>query len=249
MNIHQKKKRTKIHSGVRINIEGGPKVISRKPKPLTASQRIARLKRKSAMLKAAISQPKAMAIQKDQPQGDALRVDSNQTTENLDHMFDSIVNVDSSSGKSDDALNGAAAHHSSIISVEESVIHNDESVIQIDEPSKSDVSRENFNMVQLMLQMQNQMNDLGHSVTILRKQLARIEVKSSHMCSCTTRVSNSLSSNSLSSADVEGVLFDFDGALSREGLPLDACIKVNEFEIKLRSDEFRNKMVSMIINC
>lgn len=81
----------------------------------------------------------------------------------------------------------------------------------------------NADLVQLIVQIQDQMNDFGQGITALRKQLSRVEIKSMQMCTC--------------------ILFDFEGTLSREGLPFKTCVEINEFESKLKSEEYRTKMV------
>lgn len=210
-------------------------------KPLTAAQRLARLKKKTDLYK------KVPGVQKPS------RVDCNplnvtQTSitlaENLDHMFvvgeknNSGVNVGSSSSESSDSLNCNGTTKEAI----DGTAAGEESFVLINVPSTFEVPQ-NSDVAQLMLEMRNQMNDLCGNVTILRKQMARVELKSLQMCSCMGRSRSQMSPDSIDS----DMLFDFEGALSREGLPLKTVDEVNDFERKLKSSEYRMKLVRIFV--
>lgn len=98
----------------------------------------------------------------------------------------------------------------------------------------------------LMLDMRGQILDLNKSVTLLRKQVARLELKTtgwpigSDGKACMIPKSSEVDA-SLDSSD----LLDFESLLAQEGLPMGTCVEVNEFEAKLRQDsQYRIKLVS-----
>lgn len=204
------------------------KNASGQKKNLTASQRIARLKNKTEQYNK-ISQSK----------GDLNSTKLNQKEadlpESLDHMFDMATEYDI---VVNDSINGKNTDGSSLNETANGSANNPVIVV----PSTPEASHESYNVVELILQMQNQLNDLTHNVIILRKQVARLEVKSMQTYSGIS-FTRPGSSNSLIDS---GVCFDFEGALSREGLPLKTCVEINEFELKLKNDEYRTKLVRIL---
>lgn len=87
----------------------------------------------------------------------------------------------------------------------------------------------------LILGLQSQISDLNKSVLLLRKQVARVELKSVNL-------------GSVNAAVQPEELLDFESMLAGEGLPLKTCVETNDFENKLRNDtDFRKKIVSRFI--
>lgn len=98
----------------------------------------------------------------------------------------------------------------------------------------------------LLLDLRGQILDLNKSVTLLRKQVARLELKTtgwpigSDGKACMIPKSSEVDA-SLDSSD----LLDFESLLAQEGLPMGTCVEVNAFEAKLRRDsQYRIKLVS-----
>lgn len=229
--------RTAAHHDVRTKVRKikVTKSKSAPPLKLTAAQRIARLKQKTEQYGTANGiQKHFVPLSNDATPSPATNKIS---TENLDHLFDQVqesgndVNVGSSSSQNgdslysnetiNDAITGAKAENESVASIRASLPFQD------------------GHMVKLMLEMRDQMNDFGHSVTMLRKQIARVEVKCSQLGSGMGNSRLRISPNLIDS----DMLFDFDGALTREGLPFKAVVEVNDFEKNLASEEYRLKMV------
>lgn len=211
-----------------------------KPKPayvtnkrLTPSQRIARLKRKTAVFDS-ITQSKG--IRKESVVS-TNKSQVNVAPENLDQMFDKIQNGDNdmsneiaSIGKNTDYIIYSNEINGTGNAVAEHFFLNDSSL--------TSARHENFNLVEMMLEMRTQMTDLANNVTILRKQVSRVEMKGLQMNSRSQSSSNFIDSD---------LLYDFEGALSREGLPFQTCVEVNDFEKKLRNEDYRKKMVRVEI--
>lgn len=209
-------------------------------KNFSASQRIARLKRKTEQYKT-ISQS----------EGDHTPIEMNQNESDshvtLDHMFDMVeVNdsevIDPINGKKTNALSCVNETVNGNTSNEYRHFASSSVILVPSTPHVVQTSQGNSNSVEIMLQMQNQITDLAHEIKTLRMQVARVEMKSMQMCSC-ANLSRPGSSNSLIDSDM---LLDFEGTLSREGLPLKTCVEINDFELKLRTDEYRTKMVRIL---
>lgn len=197
-------------------------------KELTAAQRIQRLKRKTALF---ISPTQSKVEQNDllvpaHTNGDfSPLVNVSQlslVSEDIDQLFDQIHNGDN------DTANESATIGKNI----DYSIGAGNSTVAVPALSPTSAAPANPDLVKMLLELKAQMVDLTNNVTILRKQVSRVELKSSN--------SRAQSLNNLIDTDL---LFDFEGALSREGLPFKTCIEVNYFERKLRDEEYRKKMV------
>lgn len=82
----------------------------------------------------------------------------------------------------------------------------------------------------LISQLQSQIRDLSKEITLMRKQIARIEIKS-----MPTEPIGSIK---------EADLLNLDESLATLGLPVNVCIGVNDLETKLRGDsEYRKQLV------
>lgn len=219
------------------------KKLSNKKEHLTAAQRIARLNRKSEQFNK-ISQAR------NDLNPTEMNGRSADPSVNLDDMFDmekgndtEVIMCDKSNdfitGQKIDALSCKnEAANSAIIDG----YHDFANSSMIFVPSTPQASHEYSDLVQMIQQMRDQITDLAHDITILRKQVARVEMKSTPMCSFGNS-SRPGSSNSLIDPDM---LFDFEGTLSREGLPLKTCAEINQFELKLKGDEYRTKLITFL---
>lgn len=96
-------------------------------------------------------------------------------------------------------------------------------------------------VLSVMNDMQNQLVDLGKNVTLLRKQLARLELKSIGW-----PIGDDGKAKMANTAIEADDLINFDSLLSNEGLPLKTVVETNDFEIKLRDNpNFKSKIVSL----
>lgn len=101
----------------------------------------------------------------------------------------------------------------------------------------------------IIVDMRDHILNLINEVTLLRKQVARIEMKTSFpigqslITDSTTRNLN----NGLNVVESDDLL-DFDSTLAREGLPLKNFTETNDFEFKLRSEpQYRTKIVCIFV--
>lgn len=221
------------------------KSITKSKRQLTASERIARLKRKTAEFAAKRKSftPENVS-DNDSNQANKSQI-QNCSSKTLDRMFDTANDDDvveligsqtekkGDSHHSDDSTSNVSSSKREVAS---------ESLTVVNLPSH-EVADKNLDLVQLILQMQSQMTEMGHSLTILRKQISRVEVKSMQTCSCMGHSRSRMSNEFIN----EDILYDFEGELSREGLPLATCVEINEFEKKLRNDAYRAKIISLLI--
>lgn len=89
-----------------------------------------------------------------------------------------------------------------------------------------------------MLDMRDSINDLKPTVQSLRKQMARMEMKSLGIAASNT------SDPKMMTPDL---FCNSDATLATEGFPIATCIELNEFEVKLKTDcKYREKMVSVL---
>lgn len=95
----------------------------------------------------------------------------------------------------------------------------------------------------LIMEMYSELKELTKNVSIMRKQMARIEAKSIGFgMDGKSRPSNSEFN------DVADVFFYLESALATEGLPLRTCTSLEDFEVKLRvCPEYRLKLVWLTI--
>lgn len=127
----------------------------------------------------------------------------------------------------------AASDATSILSTSPVQIHNQERAENLVTEDRK---------MSLILEMLDQISEMNNNLMLLRKQVARLELKSiGWPMGSDGRARLSLNSDGIDSDD----LMNFEERLAREGLPLKTCVEVNDFEKKLRSDpEFRKKLVS-----
>lgn len=196
-------------------------------KPLTAAQRIMRLKMKTMSNN---NNKNAMTseneINNPTTSQQTVNVCQSQTVkfENHDHLFD--VSSNASSERT----------------------HGQQTVENFERENRFFQSENNFDEHQVtsdccqktsesILLMNHQIIDLTNAVNLMRKQLARIEMKSMEF------------SRATSSGVIDGeVLLDFETTLANESLPLRTCVEINNFELRLRNDPgYRNKMVKCLI--
>lgn len=104
--------------------------------------------------------------------------------------------------------------------------------------SETSVTAESLPLLDLILDLRNGINELTCNVNSLRKQVARMEMKT---------LGGPATNNSEVQMNIPPELFyDFDATLAAEGFPLSTCVQLNDFEIKLRNDpKYREKMVSI----
>ena len=93
----------------------------------------------------------------------------------------------------------------------------------------------------MFLELNHKLNDINANVTLLRKQLSRVELKS---------LGIPVVGHSEPNMNIQPeIMLDLDAALTKEGLPIATCVELNQFEAKLRRDtQFKEKMVRFCIN-
>lgn len=93
-------------------------------------------------------------------------------------------------------------------------------------------------ILNLMLGLQDGISVLKTDLQMMRRQIARLEMKS---MGCGQTTTNEMRIQ-------PELLLDFDASLAKEGLPIGTCVELNELEIKLRQDtKLREKLVSFLI--
>lgn len=96
-------------------------------------------------------------------------------------------------------------------------------------------------VVDLLLNLKEKVCDLNKNVTLLRKQVSRVELKTSGWPAGWNGPSQNICSDDL---------LDFESLLEKENLPCKTCVEINELEAKLRADtKYRSKLVSNAIDC
>lgn len=86
----------------------------------------------------------------------------------------------------------------------------------------------------MVLGLRDSINEMINNVTLVRKQISRLEMKS---------LGGLALKNPMNEIDSE-LLLDLDDALAKEGLPIRTRDELNQFEAKLRLDmEYRAKLV------
>lgn len=110
----------------------------------------------------------------------------------------------------------------------------DSNIIETTEiPSIDDIQK---TILDLVVGLRDRIIGLTTDLQILRKQMARLEMKTMG-CGQT--------SNNQMCIQPE-LLLDFDASIAEEGLPITTCVNLNEFEIKLRQDtKYREKLVGL----
>lgn len=216
---------------VSVNTNKNPN-RSKLGKKLTPRQRIERLNRKFSMNKRnsdiAIPIVSIDSIESEThmiPNDDDVQIVEPVTFENHDDLFDKVQTFDNNI---ESQVNTENIEHVS-----------PEGKELAPQNERFDATSEhNDKILETVLNMQSQVTDLTGIVTLLRKQLSRIEMKTmplSHNVTLSSRVSGDLES-----------LDDFEGSLAREGFPLKTCVEIIEFEKKLANDsEYRSKLVSL----
>lgn len=191
------------------NVSKRNQTLHMKPK-LTRKQRIERLKQKSAkfelskQLANVSTDPRAVSVLNES------QMPSSIIFENHDHLFNDDKEEDKHGS-------------SSCTSLSES-LH----IVSDDGPGV------NNPVMTTLLEMQQQIVELTKTVNILRKQVTRIEIKSSK-------------TNGDAGDDAFMQSMDFDLSLSKENLPLKSCVEVNDLELKLRHEpQYGNKLVITI---
>lgn len=131
-----------------------------------------------------------------------------------------------------------------VLSNEDGVEKGGEVLAELQLPIHQIVQEENFHVtkdpvMRIMLKIQGQIEALTDEVTLLRRQVCRVELKAAGMSSSTDG-----NGGSNASVIIEKDLLDFKRTLREHGLPLETCVETNDFEQKLRQDaDYRNKIV------
>lgn len=96
--------------------------------------------------------------------------------------------------------------------------------------------------------VKNHIINLVNIVTLLRKQVARIEFKISSYPNGQSMTDNTARySNNGLNVEADDLL-DFDSTLAREGLPLKTCVEANDFDFKLGNQpQYRTKVVCIFV--
>lgn len=110
------------------------------------------------------------------------------------------------------------------------------------EPSKTQLTEEIQScepenaLLNLFSGLKDQLNDVMANVTLLRKQVSRLELKA---------VGVPVLGHSEPNMNIDQeIMLDLDAAFTKEGLPISLCVELNQFEGKLRQDnQFKEKMV------
>lgn len=231
------------------------RIVKKHKKVLTPRERIERLKKIASKRNIENKQPPARVpdanpisetskIGTNVPeQNNVVEIDDSITT-SFDHYFSEEVEIF-------DALrhNNLSSQNQTLQSKPQSPEPSPEPSPQpLPDPVKSlpQIQPLSNSMYDLMLDLRGQILELNKSVTLLRKQVARLELKTtgwpigSDGKACMIPKSSEVDA-SLDSSD----LLDFESLLAQEGLPMGTCVEVNEFETKLtRDSQYRIKMVS-----
>lgn len=128
-----------------------------------------------------------------------------------------------------------------------------ESIIAIEHDSliaKNDNATKTVNQIEIesaisepdrFLELCDMIADMNRELVLLRKQVARIELK--QMSWPVGNDGNVRHSNNVAIGSDD--LFDFDTSLAKEGLPLKTCVEMNDFEKKLKNEpQYKLKIVS-----
>lgn len=93
---------------------------------------------------------------------------------------------------------------------------------------------------EVILGLRDKMDDMANNVSLLRKQVSRLEMKT---------LGGPAQNNDDDQMPIQSKhLVDFDATLAEEGLPFTTCVEFNAFEEKLRHDtKYKEKMVRFCI--
>lgn len=142
------------------------------------------------------------------------------------------------SGSQTDASEMISNNYDALFDAEEAQhsVKTEQTVIPSSAPN-DDVQKR---ILDLIFGLRDGMNVLQADMQTMRRQLARLEMKS---MGCGQTSSNEMRIQ-------PELLIDFDASLAKEGLPIRTCVELNEMEIQLRQDtKLREKLVSFFINC
>lgn len=226
----------------RIKVEREPKKVSKRPakNKLSPKERIARLNRK---------------IQATQQSSNcsSTPVSSNQTKTTIVVSSSNDSGVLIGTGKNDDNRLGISVPNKPEPSPPDSFLDNFDHLFDSKEISHSTVVKEEppnevpsnsdattNTILNLVLGLRDGMGALMSNFNSLRKQVTRLEIKTS---------GSSATDHSVNQLCIQpDILMDFDGTLAKEGFPIPTCVQLNDFEKKLRQDvEYREKMVRFLI--
>lgn len=217
-----------------------PAGTKKKIKPLTARERIERLKRKTSLYKQTsntdvpVVQTNSIESEvRTQPETSSVETSEQVTFQNHDNLFDQVEISDKSI--------------TSPVNLQNSV-HEDIIDLEFEPPPPTEIFGSTHELNNEILEsiriLQGQFTDLTSSITLLRKQVSRIEMKT--MATPLNGVTSRVSGGSTIDPDF---LDDFDDSMAKEGFPFNTCVEINDFENKLRNDsQYRNKMVRFC-NC
>lgn len=206
-------------------------VKSVRPKQLTAKQRLARLKQKFSPAELSIESahnpnPVSQNVNDDNNKSDdpQLKLENAEPTGkdpsfgSYDHLFD----------------------YSNFELLNSETKPNEPVIVENSSGSCSTTSGSQNATLDAVLQLKDMMTEIVTNLTLVRKQICRLEMKSMGAGAAV------VPGNPI---DVE-ILLDLDAALAKEGLPIKTCVELNDFEKKLRRDtNYRAKLVSLFYNC
>lgn len=160
----------------------------------------------------------------------------NENFENLDHMFNTKKSVHGRENSDEPKIHASSSENglkkSEIPLENESLLSVD---LMLDE--KDFQIESSMNMI---MDMRDSIKELLCTVNSLRKQVARIEMKSSGV--------PSTDSSGFQITIPSELFFDFDNTLAGEGFPISTCVELNDFERKLKNDtKYREKIVSIYL--
>lgn len=211
------------------------------PKELTAKERLNRLKQKFGLTapSAKSTEPSAtsthipnqasQSVTDDNKNGEDSQLKSENAESNgndpsfgsYDHVFD-MANIEMSSSLKPEIVNLAECFNSEIVGLAE--------------PSSS----QNSAVLDVVLGLRDSVSEIISNLTLVRKQICRLEVKSmgAHGPAFNVAAGNEVNPE---------LLLDLDDALAKEGIPIKTCVELNEIEVKLRRDpKYRQKLVCNI---
>lgn len=223
------------------------KIIKKTKKQLTPLQRIERLNKITSKRNIENKQP-ATRVPDAHPISETSKIGTNIPERNNVVEMDDIIMTSFDHYFSKDVQIVDALEYMKVPSQNQTLQSKPQSPEPLPDPVNSlpQIQPLTNSMHELMLDLRAQIFDLNKSVTLLRKQVARLELKTtgwpigSDGKACMIPKSSEVDA-SLDSSD----LLDFESLLAQEGLPMGTCDEVNDFEAKLRGDsQYRIKLVS-----